>query len=90
MIIILSLLFGGIAIGCLCKNIKVLKAFSDKVSITILLMLFTLGLSVGMQDAVIGNLLNLGIMAFVIAAACVAGSVLLTGYLSRLAERRQK
>ncbi len=90
MLIILSLLFGSIAIGCLCKNIQPLKVFSDKVSITILLLLFTLGLSVGMQDAVVGNILNLGFTAFAIAAVCVAGSVVLTGCLSRFAERRRK
>ena len=90
MIIILSLLFGSIAIGCICKNIKALKAFSDKVSITILLLLLTLGLSVGSQDSVTGNLLNLGFIALAIAVACVAGSVLFTYGISRLAERRRK
>lgn len=90
MIIILSLLFGSIAIGCICKNIKALKAFSDKVSITILLLLLTLGLSVGSQDSVTGNLLHLGFIALAIAVACVAGSVLFTYGISRLAERRRK
>ena len=90
MIIILSLLFGSIAIGCICKNIKALKAFSDKVSITILLLLLTLGLSVGSQDSVTGNLFNLGFIALAIAVACVAGSVLFTYGISRLAERRRK
>lgn len=90
MIIILSLLFGSIAIGCICKNIKALKALSDKVSITILLLLLTLGLSVGSQDSVTGNLLHLGFIALAIAVACVAGSVLLTFGISRLAERRRK
>lgn len=85
---ILSLLFGSIATGYACKNIKMVKSFSGMVSLTVLLL--TLGISVGMQDAIVGNLLNLGIIAFTIAASCVAGSVLLTYCISLIAERRRK
>ncbi|MBO8475842.1 MAG: DUF340 domain-containing protein [Bacteroidetes bacterium] len=90
MLVILSLLFGSIATGYACKNIKMVKSFSGMVSLTVLLLLLTLGISVGMQDAIVGNLLNLGIIAFAIAASCVAGSVLLTYCISLIAERRRK
>lgn len=90
MLVILSLLFGSIATGYACKNIKMVKSFSGMVSLTVLLLLLTLGISVGMQDAIVGNLLNFGIIAFAIAASCVAGSVLLTYCISLIAERRRK
>lgn len=90
MLVILSLLLGSIATGYACKNIKMVKSFSGMVSLTVLLLLLTLGISVGMQDAIVGNLLNLGIIAFTIAASCVAGSVLLTYCISLIAERRRK
>ena len=70
MLVILSLLFGSIATGYACKNIKMVKSFSGMVSLTVLLLLLTLGISVGMQDSIVGNLLNLGIIAFAIAASC--------------------
>lgn len=49
----------------------------------LLILLFGMGLNIGMDDQITGNILELGKTAFLISAASVLGSVLLAWYFAR-------
>lgn len=76
MFTVIGIMFGGIAVGYLFRNVEVLQKIGTPISYTILLLLFLLGISVGANEAIVKNLTTLGGQAFLIALAATSGSVL--------------
>lgn len=96
MIVILSLLFGSIAFGMAVGKYSksILKKISDKASLTVLLLLFTFGVTIGGNDKLMSDILHLGASALLISVGCILGSVLAALLITRLNnkgdnERRQ-
>ena len=76
MFTVIGIMFGGIAIGYLLRNIELLQKIGKPISYTILLLLFLLGISVGANEAIVNNLTTLGVPALLIALAGTTGSIL--------------
>jgi len=77
MLIVLIFLALGIALGVLTRRReRFLKTIDRVTTWFIYLFLFLLGLTVGLNRAIIANLGRLGLQAVAIALACVAGSLL--------------
>lgn len=66
----------GIAIGYLFRHFTCLRKTEKTISLTIFLMLFILGLSIGSNRQIIANLPNFGWQAAVISISATAGSIL--------------
>ena len=75
MLIILSLLIGGILIGYALRNRQLFKGLDSSISYTIYLMLFILGASIGTNREVLTNLSTFGVQALLIAVLSITGSV---------------
>ena len=76
MFIIIGIMFTGVAIGYLFKNISFLRNTEKTISYTIVLLLFILGISIGSNKLIIGNLAAFGWQAAVIALSATCGSIL--------------
>ncbi|MDR0420488.1 MAG: LysO family transporter [Prevotellaceae bacterium] len=69
------MIIGGI-IGYVFKSKGKLIRLSEKIyGFALFVLLFSLGLSVGKNEAVMSNISNLGLLSLAIAAAAVAGSI---------------
>ncbi len=69
-------MFGGICMGYLLRKIAFLQKLSTGISVTIYLLLFLLGISVGNNETIMNNLGTLGLESFLIAFAGTMGSVI--------------
>lgn len=70
----------GMLIGYLLRSkTHIFKKVDRWVSLTIYLLLFLLGVSVGKNDIVVKNIHHIGIQALIITLAAIAGSVILCG-----------
>ncbi|MDR3143068.1 MAG: lysine exporter LysO family protein [Tannerellaceae bacterium] len=76
MLIVIGIMFAGIAAGYLLRKAEFLQGIGKPVSYTIMLLLFSLGLSAGGNREIIDNLPALGGQAFLIAFAGTLGSIL--------------
>ena len=76
MFVVISIMFGGIALGYLLRHVELLQKLSRPISYTILLLLFLLGISVGSNEEIVNNLVPLGGQALLFAVAGTLGSVL--------------
>lgn len=76
MFVIIGIMFGGIGIGYLLRKIAFLQKLNTSISITIYLLLFLLGISVGNNKTIVNNLGTLGLESFLIAFAGTLGSVI--------------
>ncbi|MFV0421220.1 LysO family transporter [Oleidesulfovibrio sp.] len=75
----------GIPIGfALRKNRAVVHAVDKLTMWAIYLLLFLLGISLGTDDNIVSQAGNIGIKAFLISAACVAGSALAAWLLGKV------
>lgn len=74
MFTVLGLMFCGIFAGYILRKVRYMQNLSKGISITIYLLLFFLGISVGANKEVISNLPSLGGNAFLISTMAVAGS----------------
>ena len=69
----------GIALGILLNRQKrVIKITGKLTDLSIFLLLFFLGVSVGMNERIISNLDNIGLQALLITLAATIGSVLVS------------
>ena len=74
MFIVLAFMFVGIVVGYLFRKRKI--SFLNGLILTLIwLLLFLLGLEVGMNDNVVNKFASLGLEAAVIAVAATLGSV---------------
>lgn len=84
MFTVISMMFGGIGIGYLFRNLKFLQNVEKTTSLTIFLLLFILGLSIGSNSLIINNLGRFGWQAVVLAASSILGSMLASFLVFRL------
>lgn len=75
MVIGILLLVAGIIIGFFIVNKKLISWVGKLTDVTIFVLLFFLGLSVGANDRIVSNFENIGLQAFFITIAATAGSV---------------
>ncbi len=79
MIIGILLLVLGVIFGMLLnKKKRIIKLTGKLTDLAIFLLLFFLGVSVGMNDKIISNFKNIGLQAFWITIAATVGSVLIS------------
>lgn len=76
--IILVLILIGIAAGYALRRVKALKNVNRTITVTICFMVFMLGLTVGNNSELLGNIGNYGWQALLICCAGLAGSILFT------------
>lgn len=76
MFTVVGIMFAGILVGYVLRNVKFLEHVGKTVSWTILAMLLFLGIAVGLNDTVIDNLRTLGLQALLMAVLGTLGSVL--------------
>ena len=67
MFTIISIMFIGIGIGYLMRNVQMLQKVEKSASLTILLLLFVLGVSIGSNRLIVDNLGRFGWQAAVLA-----------------------
>lgn len=73
---IVGIMLTGVSIGYLFRNISFLQLTEKTISYTILLLLFILGLSIGSNEEIIGNLATFGWQAAILAISATCGSIL--------------
>ena len=88
MFTVIYMMFGGIGIGYLFRNLKFLQNVEKTTSLTIFLLLFILGLSIGSNSLIINNLGRFGWQAVVLAASSILGSMLASFLVFRLFFRK--
>jgi uncharacterized membrane protein YbjE (DUF340 family) len=76
MLIIIGIMFLGIASGYLLRKRAILQHIGKSIRYTILLLLFTLGVAVGSNQEIISRLPSLGGQSLWLAFAGTLGSVL--------------
>jgi len=79
MFIVIGIMFGGIAVGYLLRKVEALQKVGKLISVTIFLLLFLLGITVGSNPDIMNNLTTLGWQAFLLAFAGTLGSVVVAG-----------
>ena len=90
MFTVLGLMFCGIFAGYTLRKVSYLQHLSKGISITIYLLLFFLGISVGANKEVISNLPSLGGNALLISTMAVAGSCIAAKLVYLLFFKREK
>ena len=85
MVIVIALLVAGIFTGYLLRNRKqFIKLSSRLTDAAIFLLLFFLGVSVGMNEQVVSNFRNIGLQAFLLTLLATFFSVMVTWLFHRL------
>lgn len=80
-------MFIGIGIGYLFRKISILQKTEKTISITILLLLFMLGISVGSNELIIKNIGKFGWQAIIISSLSLIGSLIATSLIVKLAKK---
>lgn len=87
---VLIIMILGMVTGFVLRKNGNLFHYIDKIIMgTIFLLLFCLGLSVGLNDQVIHNFHLIGLNAFLLTTGAISGSVILSWVLYRLFFRRK-
>ena len=69
-------MFLGVGLGFLFKNLNLFSFLPKSITITIYLLLFLLGITVGSNKDIVNNLASLGWQAFILAFFASIGSAL--------------
>lgn len=85
---IVGIMLTGVTIGYLFRNIPFLQLTEKTISYTILLLLFILGLSIGSNEHIIGNLAAFGWQAAILAVSATCGSILASWMVLKLFFRK--
>ena len=86
---IIAIMFLGIAIGYLVRNVRGVQAVGTTTMITIVALLFVLGGEIGANEMVMRNLAGLGGEALIIAVAATLGSLVAARIIYRLFFKRE-
>ena len=79
MLLILGLMFVGIAIGYLIRNKTKFKKIIDKIVVaSIYALLFFIGVNVGANELIIKNLYKIGATALILTFGAVSGTILIS------------
>ncbi len=73
---VIGFMFTGITLGYLFRNISLLQKTEKTISLTVITLLFVLGISVGSNPVIINNLGKFGWQAAIIAISATCGSIL--------------
>lgn len=73
---IISTMFLGISIGYVLRNWSILQKTEKTISLTIFLLLFILGVSIGSNSLIVNNLGKFGWQAVILASSGVLGSLI--------------
>lgn len=84
MFLILSLLLLGMGAGYALRHVRGVQRVEQSTRFTIWLLLFTFGVSIGSNRALIADIMQLGWRAVVISLLGVAGSVVAAGVFQRV------
>ena len=76
MFTIISIMFTGIGNEYLLRDLRFLQKVKKSISLTIFLLLFVLGLSIGSNSLIINNIGKFGWQAIVLATLSILGSLL--------------
>lgn len=76
MFTIIGIMLTGVAVGYLFRNIAWLQKTEKSISLTIILLLFLLGISVGSNQLIVNNLATFGGQAAILALSATCGSIL--------------
>ena len=76
MFTIISTMFIGIGVGYLMRNVQILQKIEKSTSLTIFLLLFVLGVSIGSNRLIVEKLGKFGWQAAVLATSSITGSML--------------
>lgn len=90
MLKVITIMFIGIGIGYLFRNIKLIQNSSKLISFVIFSLLFLLGIAVGANDTIVNNLSKLGGEAILIALLGTLGSVLGAWLISQFILKQKK
>lgn len=90
MFTIISIMFIGIGIGYLMRNVQMLQKVEKSASLTILLLLFALGVSIGSNRLIVDNLGRFGWQAAVLASLSITGSMLASLMVFHLFSRKER
>lgn len=75
MFVVIGIMFAGIAVGYVLRQVEWLQQIGKPISYTILLLLFLLGITVGANESIVNNLATLGGQALLLASAGTFGSI---------------
>lgn len=75
MLKIILIMFSGIALGYLLRKVRWVAHVGTTSMVTILLLLFVMGIEIGGNDRIIDSLASLGVEALVVAVAATLGAV---------------
>ena len=84
MLHIIAIMLCGVALGYFFRNSKLTQQTEKTISLTIIALLFILGLSIGSNDAIVNNLTTYGSQAAILAIFGLGGSVLTSWLVYRL------
>ncbi len=84
MFTVVSIMLVGVVAGYLFKRVDFLQRIEQSISLTIFVLLFVLGISVGSNPLIVDNLWNFGWQAALFALCAIAGSVLASFMVFRL------
>ena len=84
MIHIIAIMLFGVGIGYLFRNSAFTQKTEKTISLTIISLLFILGLSIGSNDAIMNNLTTYGSQAAVLALFGLVGSIGVSGVVYKL------
>lgn len=87
---VLILLAGGIALGYGLRHASLVKKTEKSVSVTVLLMLFVFGITIGGNSGLVNNLGKYGAQAAILAVAGVAGSIAMSYIAYRMMSKKKK
>lgn len=90
MITILLLLIVGVALGRLLKSHDITRKISDKVSLTVIAILFTFGIKIGADSDLIAEIGQLGLSALAISTAGIAGSLVFACIIDRYVKSKRR
>jgi len=83
MIHIIAIMLCGVALGYLFRDAKFTRQTEHTLSVTIILLLFVLGLSVGSNETIISNLYTYSSQAAVLAVFGLGGSIIVSALVYR-------
>ena len=84
MLHIIAIMLFGVAIGYLFRNSKVTQKTEKTISLTIISLLFILGMSIGSNKDIMDNLFSYGSQAAVLAIFSLGGSILVSAFVYHL------
>lgn len=80
----------GIISGYIFRRVEFLQKVEKSISVTILVLLFMLGLSIGSNKLIIKNLGEFGSQAIILAVLSLTGSILITTLIIKMFRKGDK